>query len=226
MKIIDIQGEIKFEESMDLYNQFVQLDEYYESIVDANNRLINEEDMVELEDLRINIISNGGSAWMCNGIIDVLDSIKSKGVKVHTHATGVCASAGLRIFLQGHTRTSGKNTTFLYHNTQCGFDTDDIVNTMEYIQFLREQDKEFDEFILKTTNIPEEILKERKGKDLWFNYEKAMEWGILTPIEEPLLPTLTVEECIESFRQDGYTVVDEKELAESSELNPFIENEN
>ena len=127
MKVIDILGELKFEESMDLFNSFMQLDEEYEEIIDANSRVIHEEDMIELEDLRINIMSNGGSIWMCNAICDKIDEIKAKGVKVYTYGLGLVASAGLRIFLKGDYRMAGKSTHFLLHNTQVGFDVDDLV---------------------------------------------------------------------------------------------------
>ena len=219
MKVIDILGELKFEESIDLFNSFMQLDEEYEEIIDANSRVIHEEDMIELEDLRINIMSNGGSIWMCNAICDKIDEIKAKGVKVYTYGLGLVASAGLRIFLKGDYRMAGKSTHFLLHNTQVGFDVDDLVNTMEYGQFLRERDEEFDEYLIENTNVTRELLNERKGKDYWFDYNKALELGIVTPIEEPEPPILTVEDCVATFVQEGYRVKEyEEQLAESSKL--------
>lgn len=207
MKIIDILGEIRFEESMEIFNSLVQLDEEYDAIIDTNNRLIDECDMIPLEDLKINIMSNGGSVWMCNAICDKLDDIKAKGVKVYTHGVGIVASAGLRIFLQGDYRTAGKNTHFLLHNTQAGFDTDDLVRTLEYGEFLRDRDKEFDNFLIENTNITKELLKEREGKDYWFDYNKALELGVVSPIEEVEIPKLTIEDCIYAFESSGYEVI-------------------
>lgn len=219
MKVIDILGELKFEESMDLFNSFVQLDEEYEEIMEANSRVIHKEDIIELEDLRINIMSNGGSTWMCNAICDKIDEIKAKGVKVYTYGLGLVASAGLRIFLKGDYRAAGKSTHFLLHNTQVGFDVDDLVNTMEYGQFLRERDEEFDEYLIENTNVTRELLNERKGKDYWFDYNKALELGIVTPIEEPETPILTVEDCVVAFVQAGYRVKEyEEQLVEESKL--------
>lgn len=214
MKIIDILGEIKFEESMELFNGLVQLDEEYESIIETNSRLINEEDMLPLEDLRINIMSNGGSIWMCNAICDKLDDIKSKGVTIYTHGVGIVASAGLRIFLQGDIRTAGKNTHFLLHNCQVGFEADDLVRTMEYGQFLRERDEDFEEFLVENTKITKELLDERKGKDYWFDYDKALELGVVTPIEEVEVPKLTVADCVSAFESAGYEIILEKDKVE------------
>lgn len=218
MKIIDILGEIKFEESMELFNGLVQLDEEYESIIETNSRLINEEDMLPLEDLRINIMSNGGSIWMCNAICDKIDDMKAKGVKIHTHGFGIIASAGLRIFLQGDYRTAGKNVHFLLHNTQAGFEADDLVRTLEYANFLRERDKEFDKFIIKNTKVTEKMIEELKGKDYWFDYAAAVELGIVSPIEEIKIPKMTVEACVEAFLSAGYEVINEEELEKSSRL--------
>ena len=219
MKIIDILGEIKFEESMEIFNGLVQLDEEYESIIETNSRLINEEDMLPLEDLRINIMSNGGSIWMYNAICDKLDDIKAKGVTIYTHGVGIVASAGLRIFLQGDIRTAGKNTHFLLHNCQVGFEADDLVRTMEYGQFLRERDEDFEEFLVENTKITRELLDERKGKDYWFDYDKALELGVVSPVEEFKMPKLTVDDCVQSFVTAGYDVVGyTEELEESSRL--------
>lgn len=219
MKVIDILGELGFEESMGIFNSFVQLDEEYDAIIDANSRVIHEEDMIELEDLKINIMSNGGSIWMCNAICDKIEDIKSKGVTVHTNGLGIIASAGLRIFLKGDYRVAGKSTHFLLHNTQAGFDVDDLVKTLEYGTFLKERDEEFDEFLIENTNVTRELLNERKGKDYWFDYNKALELGIITPIEEVEPPMLTVDDCVKSFIDAGYRVKEhEEELEKESRL--------
>lgn len=218
MRVIDIQNELTYENSLEIFNTLVQLDEEYEAIIEANSRVIYEEDMVELEDLRINIFTNGGLVWGCNAICDKINDIKEKGVNVITRGYGIIASAGLRIFMQGDIREAGKSTWFMMHGCQVGLEGD-LINTMEYGQFLKGKDEDFNKFMMENTNMTQELFDEYKGKDFWFDYKMAVDLGVITPIEEIDLPVLTVDDCVKSFICAGYRVKEyEEKLEKESRL--------
>lgn len=218
MRVIDIQNELTYESSLKIFNELVKLDDEYEAIIDANSRVIHEEDMIPLDDLKINVFTNGGIAWGGNAICDKINDIKDKGVTVTTKGYGIVASAGLRIFMQGDIREAGKSTWFMMHGCQVGLDGD-LINVIEQGQFMVDRDNEFKEFMIENTNMKQELFDKYNGKDFWFDYNTAIDLGVITPVEEIDPPVLTIDECVKSFIDAGYRVKEyEEELAESSEL--------
>lgn len=226
MKVIDINGELSYEKSIEVFEMLTMLDEEYESIIDANSRVFLEEDMIELEDLRINIFSNGGLSWGCNAICDKINDIKAKGVHVTTQGYGVIASAALRIFIHGNTRLAGESSHFLIHGTQAGFHEDDLMRTLDYCEFLKRKDLDFNKFLVENTNISEELIASKHGSDWWFDYAEALEYGVVTKPEEVVKEelVLTESECIEILKQSGYNVIPDKKLEEFAEVEQKLNN--
>lgn len=217
---IDIKGQLVWEESIEIFNQLELIEREYKSILDANSRVIYEEDMIEVEPLNVTIISNGGVSWILNAVYDKLMDIKSMGVEIITRAYGVCASAGFCLFLAGDKRYAGKGTVFMYHAEQYDNLSDDINNILEFANFAKANDR-FESIFIENTNVTKEMIDEHKGREWYFGFNTAMELGVLTPIEveEDEKPILTVEDCVASFVKAGYRVKEyEEELAESSKL--------
>lgn len=216
---LDIKGQLVWEDSIEIFNQLEEIEKEYKSILDANSRVVYENDMIEVEPLNVTILSNGGVSWILNAVYDKLMDIKSMGIEIITHAYGVCASAGLCLFLAGDKRYAGEGTVFMYHAEQYANIQDDINNVIEFAQFVKENDR-FEKIFIENTNVTKEMLDEHKGRDWYFGYDLAMKIGLLTPIEveEEKEYIITESECIKVMRDAGYTVVTDEEFANMNKL--------
>ena len=178
MKTVNINGEITNEKSIELFETLLKVDEEYQNIIDKNNKMANADDKENLENLTINIFTNGGSVWACDAICDKIQDIKEKGIEVITKGYGIVASAGLVIFMCGDVRKSGIRTHFMMHGSQvvmCG----DLVDVLDRGEFYKKQNEKFFSWLVENTNITDEMIKEHKGKDWWFDYEEAISLNVV-----------------------------------------------
>lgn len=178
MKTININGEITNEKAVELFESFLKADEEYQAIVDKNKKMANADDKEKLENLTVNIFTNGGDAFGSDAICDKIQDIKAKGVEVTTNGYGIVASAGFEIFMCGDLRKSGEKTSFLMHGSQVCLHGD-LVDVLDCGAFLRKKDEKFFSWLAENTKVTDKMIEKHKGKDWWFTYDEAVALGIV-----------------------------------------------
>lgn len=135
-----------------------------------------------IKHLRLDITSGGGSILGMWKLIDMLESLKAQGVKIHTHASGVIASAAVPIYLAGTYRTMSPTCYWMIHphtgsQTICD-DIDPSFCTMLadwtalYAKYVEERTKfTFNEMV--------ELMEGDSNVNChFFNADAAIEWGV------------------------------------------------
>lgn len=157
------------------------------SIIDINESDRELEKLYPIYDLEyknkpieIYIDSNGGSVYSVYGLVSVMTSSITP---VHTICTGLAASTGFFILINGHKRFGYNLSSYLYHQISGGVwgKIQDIEETA--LQYNKLQNKK-EEVIIKRTNITLEQLKENRERkiDWWMTSEEALKLNIIDEI--------------------------------------------
>lgn len=174
MRTINIIGEINEENIKNILEEIFLIEKQDNEIIENNSKLANKDDHKKLEDLYVNISSEGGKCYGAAGIFDALSNLKCK---VITRAFGSCCSAGLIIFLAGEERYAGRNTEFLHHVMSYGLSSN-LINHIDISIFQKKIQGKFNEIIINRTNITKEMLEKNERKEWFMTYEEALELGI------------------------------------------------
>lgn len=134
----------------------------------------------ERKTISLYIKSNGGTVSDMFGMIDLIESSKTK---INTYAIGQIASAAVPLFLNGDKRFVYKNTEIMIHSLSGGA-RGTIQDISEYYQTAEDTQKRIDDFILSKTKISKDRLKEVREKKLdWYlGSEEALKLGIADEI--------------------------------------------
>lgn len=177
MRTINIFGEISNNLINEVLEQILKFEEEDNEIVKENLKLVNKEDRIELEDITINICSNGG---YCKGFYAIHDALLNLKCKKITRGFGMIASTGLALFLIGDVRIAGKFSEFLYHSMSYSLRDSDITHHNDYIIFQKTQESKMNNFLIEKTKFNEELIKEYETRDYWFDYDTAVALGVIT----------------------------------------------
>lgn len=156
-----------------------------EKIFDFNQKdiwMFNELKDFQPEPIRIFISSNGGRVFSGMALIAAMEA---SSTPIITIASGMIASMGLIIFATGTHRLAHRYTRFMYHQAANGewgkLETHRRnVEELDYIQNL------IDKHLGEYTKIPKEIIEDahKSLKDIYFDANKAKEWGVVDEIIE------------------------------------------
>lgn len=128
--------------------------------------------------IHLRICSYGGSLIAC---LSNIDTIRSLSCKVHTYVEGGAASAGTLLSVTGHKRFIGKHSVMLIHQLSTihmgNFEelNDQMKNSTQFMDILKGIYKKYTKITAKELN---EILK----KDIWFDADKCLQYGLVDEI--------------------------------------------
>lgn len=210
--IINFNQELSEEFGNEIVGQLLDVYAKNEAILDANSRLRYREDWLPLycDEMTFMINSPGGSLYGFIQIWDIIDKLKSQGVKIKAEVQSHAMSAGFFLFMLADERRMNKLGTLLYHEMLIGnsmklSDWNLETHRMDKIQ------KALDKLVTDNTNITQDMLDKYKGKDWYIDYDEALELGIIEP-------ELTEEEQLAKALED----MDKEEMTQS-EFDAFIE---
>ena len=210
--IINFNQELSEEFGNEIVGQLLDVYAKNEAILDANSRLKYREDWLPLycDEMTFMINSPGGSLYSFIQIWDIIDKLKSQGVKIKAEVQSHAMSAGFFLFMLADERRMNKLGTLLYHEILIGnnmklSDWNLETHRMDKIQ------KALDKLVTDNTNITQDMLDKYKGKDWYIDFDEAMELGIIK--EEP-----SEEEQLAKALEDI-----EKEDMTQSEFDAFVE---
>jgi ATP-dependent Clp protease, protease subunit len=87
------------------------------SIYNSDVRELVEATTGDFDELQIIINTPGGDAFACMGMINYLNELKSKGIKIVTRVSGMALSAGAYLWLAGDERIVHSSDVFMFHLT-------------------------------------------------------------------------------------------------------------
>jgi ATP-dependent Clp protease, protease subunit len=152
-------------------------DKMYESVVARLLFLQQKDDKAEIT---VVVNSPGGSADGGFGIYDVMKYIN---VPIRTVCAGLCASAGVLIYLGGTrgNRFTLPNSRFLLHqpSTQAFGQASDMEITAQEIIRTR---KKYAGIVGNETNLDAEKVEADSNRDFWLTAEQAVKYGLADKI--------------------------------------------
>lgn len=195
-------GNVIVEQLLDIYTK-------NESILDANSRLRYREDYLPLytDEISFMINSPGGSLYSFIQIWDVIDKLKGQGVKIIAEVSSHCFSAGFYLFMLADERRMNKLGLLLYHEMS-------ISNAMKLSDWSLETNRmakiqqALDDLVTKNSKITQEMLDSYKGKDMYIDYDMAVEYEIIKE---------------EKSKEEMILSDDEKDIMTQSEFDAFVE---
>lgn len=134
------------------------------------------------EDITLIINSPGGEVYQLLGIVDVINSLKSK---VNTICYGVAASCGAVLFLSATgKRLIGKNSRLMIHSVASGANGKlaNLEESLKETQFLNNLIFELMEESVGKDAISK--YKDKRYSDNWINAEEAVKEGLADEILE------------------------------------------
>ena len=203
---VDIHGEINEQLIDDVVLKLRSIYDYNEYQLDTFVS-----PMELYEEIELDIDTPGGLVTGFMQIRKEVDKLKNQGVEVNTFVSGTAYSCGFLLTLLGTKRDSDELGSFLYHRGGCQLGYDKVDSNARFLEHQKTILDKVDNFIIENTNIEEETLLKYRDIDWYLNKDEAIELGILTdPNKKPELPTITLEQCIESYETAGYKVIKEE----------------
>ena len=131
-------------------------------------------------DIKLHINSPGGSLF--DGLAAV-DYVRRSKVPVHSIVEGMAASAATLISVMAHKRSINKHSYMLIHQLSAGAigKFEELMDDMENNKALMEAIKKI---YLERTKIPAKMLKEILKKDLYFDANQCLKYGLVDDIIE------------------------------------------
>lgn len=132
------------------------------------------------EPIKLYINSFGGNTYAMWALIDIIASSKTP---IHTYCVGLAASAAAKIFIAGHRRYIGINSTIMLHGI--------YANTWGPLPTIQEEVRQLDKvwdkiekFVVNNTLIPKKKLQEivDKQSNWYLTAEEAVQYGVTDEI--------------------------------------------
>lgn len=179
-KIININKD--FDEYLlnSFIKEFKSIEEDVFKIIKDNDKSIEKK---ELPTIEIRISSYGGDVNVANAIITYIEYLKSLGCKIRTKVFGYAYSCGALIFMHGDERIFADKcfSLLIWHDMQLSQGFKDIDRHIQNAEEYKKTWQIHVDYLLKTTNITKELLKENSNNKEWFiRYEEAKELNIVT----------------------------------------------
>lgn len=147
-----------------------------ENIADAIQQII-VANLSEQKRLHLVIMSSGGNLTAAFGLIDTM---AGSAIPIITYGIGEVLSAGLLIFMAGHHRVLGRNTSILSHQFSTGSGWNKFHEMEALERGLKMTQKQVIEFYIKATQLPLRIIKAKllSSSDTWLTAEEALKYNL------------------------------------------------
>lgn len=212
MITIQFYGELTEELGINIVNQLLDIYEKNQTILEANDRLKYKADHLPLycEEITFLISSPGGLLYSFMDIWDAIDKLKQQGVVFKGRVSSFAMSAGFYTYCLMDYREMSPYATLMCHEMSV-LRNDKLTNLDLEVKRMTKIQAQLDKLVTDNTKITQEMLDKSKGTDLYFDYDMALEYGIVKP--EP-----TEEERLAKALEDM-----DKEDMTQSEFDAFIE---
>lgn len=178
-------------------------DKTAESFMDFVSQIIHQEDVniqnsyvigqkYTNQPITLYINTPGGSVTAASSIIDGINVLHI-GV-----GTGSVMSMGIPILIACNVRKGMEFTEYMIHGVSCG-NYDYVSKSMRYFEFVRKMEDRLNKFMIKRTNITQELFDKYQEDEFFFDTETAIELGIINHIDKEPEPTED-DLAIESLR--------------------------
>lgn len=177
---INFEGELTTESGNMIVDQLLNIRCRNEEVLMANDRLKYQEDLLPLhEDVVIfRVNSEGGNLFKLIEIFELIDILKHQGVRFIAEVGSHAYSAAFYLLMKMDEVYLSKYATLMYHQMSLALSLTRLNDLeLETKRMMKIQNK-LDQLVLENTKISKELLEEYKGKDLWLDYDDAVEYGI------------------------------------------------
>lgn len=131
--------------------------------------------------IKILLYTYGGVVDAAKSFYNIMQISKTP---IYVYNMGVCASAGVLIFLSGHKRFAIKGSSFLIHEGELGLGGQ-TTKVIENLKAIEKQEKEIEEYIISKTNIDKKMYGKNRKKEWWITTE-AKELGLIDEFVEDI----------------------------------------
>ena len=150
------------------------------SLTRVSNSIKNRSNVLEAEDIpiKLHICSYGGSVFSGFAAVDYIAGCK---VPVHSYIDGCAASAATLMSVVAVKRYIHKNSFMLIHQLSSGMwgNYEALKDSMENCDILMETIRNI---YVKHTKIPKKQLNDILKRDLWFDAETCLKYGLIDEI--------------------------------------------
>lgn len=159
------------DEIIEVYKQYLEETSY-----------IKEEYVNPFDRITIEVSSYGGCTDSGSAMLDRILEMQQMGIHVDTHCNGFAYSMAFILFVSGERRSGGKFSKYMNHSSSAN--AYGMIDKMKTdIDFYGECDRQFDNLILKQTDMTKERLEMARLKNDWIFYDEAIELGIVNVYE-------------------------------------------
>ena len=241
MITIQFYGELTEELGINIVNQLLDIYEKNQTILEANDRLKYKADHLPLycEEITFLISSPGGLLYSFMDIWDAIDKLKQQGVVFKGRVSSFAMSAGFYTYCLMDYREMSPYATLMCHEMSV-LRNEKLSNLDLEVKRMAKIQAQLDKLVTDNTKITQEMLDKSKGTDLYFDYDMALEYGIVKeePTEEELMNQLLLgddgkedmtqkewDAFIEEMKQYVNIIPDNEEEVESESLDDEDEQE-
>lgn len=167
----------------DLKNRTIWIDEEIDGVtLDVISKIVrwNQEDknipINERKPIRILFNSPGGTLDVEETLVSIIRLSKTP---IWGIAIGIVASAASLIFLATHKKFALHNAYLVLHKGSCQNISGDYTNVQNAMEDYRKQIEQLEDFYIKNTRIPKEIIKEKLNSDWYIRGDKLLEYGLI-----------------------------------------------
>lgn len=179
--VVRIVGEIGEET---LYNFIEDTDVIMASKLqyDEDTQYLKEEFVQPFPRITLEITSPGGSVDVLNAMLGIINKMRKMNIKIDTHVDGMAYSAAFILAIVGERRTASEFTNYMNHSSSAWLrgKLEEMKNT---IAFYEKCDEKFNNLIEKYTDLPKEHIEMAKLKDMYYDYDEAIEYGLVNVYE-------------------------------------------
>jgi len=139
-----------------------------------------------IENVRIHLLSPGGSVHVMFAVYDLLMEFKAKGLSIETHGYGVVGSAAVPVFLAGDVRTLNDHGYIMIH-PHSGIAHPMLQGNVN--STFSEWTERYAQILVDRTNMTKKealgfLTGNYKVKAEWVNAERALKYGLITKIRQ------------------------------------------
>ena len=149
---------------------------------DEDTQYLKEEFVQPFPRITLEITSPGGSVDVLNAMLGIINKMRKMNIKIDTHVDGMAYSAAFILAIVGERRTASEFTNYMNHSSSAWLrgKLEEMKNT---IAFYEKCDEKFNNLIEKYTDLPKEHIEMAKLKDMYYDYDEAIEYGLVNVYE-------------------------------------------
>lgn len=203
MITIQFYGELTEELGINIVNQLLDIYEKNQTILEANDRLKYKADHLPLycDEITFLISSPGGLLYSFMDIWDAIDELKQQGVVFKGRVSSFAMSAGFYTYCLMDYREMTPYATLMCHE-MATWRNDKLTNLDLEVKRMTKIQAQLDKLVTDNTKITQEMLDKSKGTDLYFDYDMALEYGI---VKEELSEEEQLAKALEDMDKEDMT---------------------